>query len=432
MKKHLLILTLLLWSFSYCGFSQVTFQKAIGDNPGFTNTNQTFKATSQAALPDSSYRWFWDAIENKWNLYSKHIYRYDSEHNLTGDLIELWNGTVWNYLHLYSYTYNANNNRTSDSIQTWNGSKWVDSISHIYSYDNNNLTSDLFRFRDGSALVDSSKHTYTYNSNNKRVKDLFQYRNGITWRDTTQNTYNYDIHNNRLSDSLKVWDGIAWVDRSQHFYTYDTYNNLITDTTNRLFYWLVPPYWKKFSAEVYSYNVNNKLINMTSTFIVGEGVGANVIQWIYTYDSFNNRITALLQAGFGWTWQNSSQYLFSYDAENNLISSLSQTWNGIAFVNSDSTHNYFPGTTGIIDLKLPAKNITIYPNPSRGNFIITLPDAIKKGLVEIYNAFGERIFSETVYLTSTREINLGNVPAGMYFLKVSDGTTRYTQKIIIE
>jgi hypothetical protein len=119
------------------------------------------------------------------------------------------------------------------------------------------------------------------------------------------------------------------------------------------------------------------------------------------------------------------------DAPVNIASISFPFLSNSIYIGSGGTDTTLCATVGLNEI-IASPSMLVSPNPSSGSFVITFPDAIKKGMVEIYNACGQRIFSETIYLTSKKDINLGNVPAGMYFLKVSDGTTRYTQKIIIE
>ena len=74
----------------------------------------------------------------------------------------------------------------------------------------------------------------------------------------------------------------------------------------------------------------------------------------------------------------------------------------------------------------------VYPNPSDGNFTVTFPYLVSKGLIEIYSALGERLFSEPVYLSTKKEISLKNISQGIYFMKVNDGEKYYCKKIIVE
>jgi hypothetical protein len=70
-------------------------------------------------------------------------------------------------------------------------------------------------------------------------------------------------------------------------------------------------------------------------------------------------------------------------------------------------------------------DITIYPNPSTGNFNIQA-----QGKLEIYNTLGEKIHQQI--LTSAHQQIQLNASPGIYFVRVSDGEKSYTQKLVIE
>lgn len=74
----------------------------------------------------------------------------------------------------------------------------------------------------------------------------------------------------------------------------------------------------------------------------------------------------------------------------------------------------------------------IFPNPSTGNFIISFERVILKGNFEILNILGEKVLTDNISHESKREINLGNVSQGIYFVKVVDGEKSYCKKLIVE
>jgi hypothetical protein len=74
----------------------------------------------------------------------------------------------------------------------------------------------------------------------------------------------------------------------------------------------------------------------------------------------------------------------------------------------------------------------ISPNPAINNFTITFPNTIYKGVIEIYNVLGEKIFSENFTDVSQKEIRLNKINAGIYFVKVRDGEKEYSKKLVIE
>ncbi|MEP7170786.1 MAG: T9SS type A sorting domain-containing protein, partial [Bacteroidota bacterium] len=82
--------------------------------------------------------------------------------------------------------------------------------------------------------------------------------------------------------------------------------------------------------------------------------------------------------------------------------------------------------------KMTTNNLfLISPNPSSGNFSISFKEIIK-GNIEIVNPLGENVFTENISNESKKEINLKNIPGGIYFVKVFDGEKYYCRKIIIE
>jgi hypothetical protein len=77
-------------------------------------------------------------------------------------------------------------------------------------------------------------------------------------------------------------------------------------------------------------------------------------------------------------------------------------------------------------------SIFISPNPSPGNFIISIEDVIVKGNIEILNILGKSIFRVNIFNDSKKEINLKNISDGIYFVKVFDGEKSYCKKLIVE
>lgn len=88
-------------------------------------------------------------------------------------------------------------------------------------------------------------------------------------------------------------------------------------------------------------------------------------------------------------------------------------------------------TTGINELS-NLISIYVFPNPSNGNFQLTIANAqFTKGELEIYNVIGEKVFQSEIF-ESKSEINL-NLPAGLYFYKIKNTAEIIgTGKIIIQ
>lgn len=78
---------------------------------------------------------------------------------------------------------------------------------------------------------------------------------------------------------------------------------------------------------------------------------------------------------------------------------------------------------------------SIFPNPNSGEFTIKLNSfSTSKIKVEVYDIQGRAVFNNS-YLNNSnfnQIINLNNVQAGMYLVKVSDGERQTTKKIIVK
>jgi hypothetical protein len=79
-----------------------------------------------------------------------------------------------------------------------------------------------------------------------------------------------------------------------------------------------------------------------------------------------------------------------------------------------------------IDLYTSLDAFSIFPNPILRQFIIK--SERKNSRIEIINTLGEKIYSERL---KSEAIYL-NQPAGIYFVRVSDGEKVFTQKLVIE
>ncbi|HFA50625.1 MAG TPA: T9SS type A sorting domain-containing protein [Bacteroidetes bacterium] len=95
------------------------------------------------------------------------------------------------------------------------------------------------------------------------------------------------------------------------------------------------------------------------------------------------------------------------------------------------------GTPGALnDFSTPVgeiqiEGLKIYPNPTFGQriYITTENASFKK--VELYNMLGERVYS-TSFEGILKEINLGGVNAGVYFLKIKEGNKMGVMNLIVQ
>ncbi|MBK6621981.1 MAG: T9SS type A sorting domain-containing protein [Saprospirales bacterium] len=82
----------------------------------------------------------------------------------------------------------------------------------------------------------------------------------------------------------------------------------------------------------------------------------------------------------------------------------------------------------------PELEFTVSPNPASGSFSIRLPGPMNQdGLLTLYNALGSRVAAQTLPAgTTEREINIGELPAGVYTCRIAIGLELAgTKKIVV-
>ncbi|GAA4757753.1 MULTISPECIES: endonuclease [Flavobacterium] len=89
-------------------------------------------------------------------------------------------------------------------------------------------------------------------------------------------------------------------------------------------------------------------------------------------------------------------------------------------------------TGNVNDTKFTKENkeITIYPNPSNGNFEVIFEKVNANTNIEIYNLIGKKVFEKKDITTPTIQIN--NLTHGVYLINITQDNEVITKKIIVQ
>jgi len=69
-----------------------------------------------------------------------------------------------------------------------------------------------------------------------------------------------------------------------------------------------------------------------------------------------------------------------------------------------------------------------FPNPvSNGKIYITSKTSLDKNIL-IFDVLGKKVFETTI---SSKELNIASIPPGVYIIKISEGDTTSTRKLIV-
>ena len=98
---------------------------------------------------------------------------------------------------------------------------------------------------------------------------------------------------------------------------------------------------------------------------------------------------------------------------------------------SDTIKITFDVCTGIAEYSNNA-SISIFPNPTTGKTNIILNGITGSAVLDIYSILGQSVFSENVNGNNKTELDLSNLPKGVYFVKVNNVKTSILSKLIIQ
>ncbi len=90
------------------------------------------------------------------------------------------------------------------------------------------------------------------------------------------------------------------------------------------------------------------------------------------------------------------------------------------------------GITGLAVPEVVNSRFGIYPNPSKGSFSISSSIHIT-AIVQVYNIYGQSLYSQRMDLPSAKEVRLENAASGIYYVAVvtADGQ-RWLQKLLLQ
>ena len=85
---------------------------------------------------------------------------------------------------------------------------------------------------------------------------------------------------------------------------------------------------------------------------------------------------------------------------------------------------------GIEDYDLGSQQVAVYPNPFADAINVNVKNAGETLSVKVTNQLGQLVFEKLASQTDEMKLNLNDLNAGVYFVTVTSGNNRYTQKVI--
>jgi L-ascorbate metabolism protein UlaG (beta-lactamase superfamily) len=101
----------------------------------------------------------------------------------------------------------------------------------------------------------------------------------------------------------------------------------------------------------------------------------------------------------------------------------------LTFIKDDSIYANIP-VDAVLETKSLNENIRIFPNPSIGNFGISIPASLEINRIEIYNMIGRCLIDRESNLNNIT-INLSDCPKGLYLIKLRSENNFISRKIYL-
>jgi polyhydroxybutyrate depolymerase len=172
-------------------------------------------------------------------------------------------------------------------------------------------------------------------------------------------------------------------------------------------------YWVNFN------NCNTTAVEMTVPDI-DQTDGCTADHFLYNGGDQGSTVEFYRVNAGGHTWPGSNPF-FAFGITNMDFSASGEIWRFFSQFELDVL------STDINDPKLEAQ-VSIYPNPSTGNFVVEF-DRIDERTLEVYNAVGQLVFSDQIQ-ESTTKIELSE--SGIYILTVICKEGAFSKKLVRE
>jgi thiol-disulfide isomerase/thioredoxin len=114
------------------------------------------------------------------------------------------------------------------------------------------------------------------------------------------------------------------------------------------------------------------------------------------------------------------------------------TWNLLSFdeqvdaINGANIDGIELGVVSTNDLSNVARDLTVFPNPSNGQFALSMEGFIGAVTVDVYNIVGRKVWTSIVNAQAgIQQVNLTSLDAGNYLISASDDAQTLTRRLTL-
>jgi len=342
---------------------------------------------------------------NEWVYRYKELLSYNSYDDIKNVEYLEWDNVTWKKAYKDEYTYNDDHLQLTQTQYIWGdiSSQYELSNKIINEYDTSNYLMKVIYSRwdnNSNDWIKTRRYFYERDQNGNILSDYYENKIDNEWSRDLKNNYTYTSHDLLSTYVLTKWnyETNKWDDVYTYNYEYNNIQNIVKysfshwDTSSNS--------WINDSYQDYIYNLNNNL------------------EFIESY-IWNDTL-------YRWDYSKIRSYI--YNENENLIQESEQLFSDVInewihLYKNDYYLSY--NSSGL--LYLEGKQMSIYPNPSKGIISIELEDNMylnKK--LEVYSING--LLIKRIDLENKRDIKLLDLTPGIYIIRVEGYTS---ERIII-
>ena len=267
----------------------------------------------------------------------------------------------------------------------------------------------------------SSKYVMTYNEQGSELSCKFESHFTGQWVNCNLDSYTYDVNENRLTGESAVWENNDWQTNSRYLCTYDENNNQLT-------------YFREYYIDsIWVFQNNHEFYYSPEGFLLTH----NYYEWVndawlevsmseYENDDFGNTVAVDSYEWIDGNWVPESDLVTLYYNDKNNMKAYSgyrvEVKYGLLSGINEISNNIF-------------SDIYCSPNPANNysKVNIILSDNINADIC-LFDISGNKL--RDIYEGKLQKgqhqfnVNLEDLSAGVYFVKLSSGKSTETLKVV--
>lgn len=394
------------------------------------STNYFYKAgygydpTSEVLTPDFDVNFLYDNYKNY----------YDSSYHLNYDnFTSSWTGsdsTVCNFTTGHKMAHKKNSFLMFPAF-----------TSQAYMYDGmarkiEELDSSDFS---GSGTPDISKYLFTHNASGKVIfLESKIWDNGLmTWVSDYNDSIYYNANNDISLIKSFAFNGTGWDPEFMGTITYTGANKISSMLTQ--FWDTGSSSWLNEDKTDYTYNGSNQLIvTKYTTWDAGAWVNNDLDSMYYGAGNFPIKTINYSWDAMAMQWQANMRNDYSFNSLDQITQNMTYFWNTLSSnweLTQKTDYHYASYTPEAVNESVNANNqIKVYPIPAQNKLHVSISRLnAQTSTLNICDLSGKILTTYTLPNSATlhQEINISNLPAGMYLLTIK-GEENYTTRFVKE